>query len=455
NATVVGTDGNTQWVLATLDKVYLEGWNASWIAYGFTTVWRLGGGQTFRYVNVVSGGVGAIQHDGDDEIDTVIGLTSGGDPVCPGSADRDGDGVCDETDNCPDAANPVQKDSDHDGLGDACDNCSPTNAAPLFGGATPACGSVLNVSVGGHLSFTLSATDSDSGDVVTLSASGLPSGATVTPSLPASGNPVSGTFDWSTAAIDAGDHVVLFVATDQCGARRECGITLRVGESSSHDPDCSKAAPNVATLWPPNHKLVPIAIHGVTDPDGDAVTVTVTGVTQDEAIDESGDGATCSDAVVVNGSAQVRAERSGKGNGRVYHIAFTATDGHGGSCDGAVSVCVPHDQRPGATCVDDGQAVNSLRPCDGKHNSRAPDLTILGMNRGVAHMTYSLPEESDVRLAVYSITGRLVTILEQGRQPAGTRSVAWIAGGTPRGLYFVQLRTAGNSVTQRLVLVAP
>ena len=81
NATVTGTDGNTEWVRALLDKVYLEGWNSSWVADGFTTVWRLPGAQTFRYVNVVSGGPGAIQHDGDDEIDTVIGLTSGGDPV--------------------------------------------------------------------------------------------------------------------------------------------------------------------------------------------------------------------------------------------------------------------------------------------------------------------------------------------------------------------------------------
>jgi hypothetical protein len=37
-------------------------------------------------------------------------------------------------------------------------------------------------------------------------------------------------------------------------------------------------------LWAPNHQFVPIAIMGVTDPDGDAVTITVTGVTQDEPV---------------------------------------------------------------------------------------------------------------------------------------------------------------------------
>ena len=45
--------------------------------------------------------------------------------------DRDGDGIADETDNCPDLANADQADSDGDGFGDLCDpfpmcaNCGP------------------------------------------------------------------------------------------------------------------------------------------------------------------------------------------------------------------------------------------------------------------------------------------------------------------------------------------
>jgi len=37
--------------------------------------------------------------------------------------DYDGDGVSNNTDNCPCIANPDQTDSDGDGIGDACDNC--------------------------------------------------------------------------------------------------------------------------------------------------------------------------------------------------------------------------------------------------------------------------------------------------------------------------------------------
>jgi MYXO-CTERM domain-containing protein len=83
-ATSVGTDGETSWVLAHLDRVYLEGWHPGWIVDGFTTVWRLPDAQTFRYANVVAGGPGALHRDGDDEIDAVIGLTFDGDPVLDG-----------------------------------------------------------------------------------------------------------------------------------------------------------------------------------------------------------------------------------------------------------------------------------------------------------------------------------------------------------------------------------
>ncbi|MCB9854649.1 MAG: thrombospondin type 3 repeat-containing protein [Phycisphaerales bacterium] len=41
-------------------------------------------------------------------------------------ADSDGDGVLDDTDNCPNSGNADQADGDEDGIGDACDNCLDT-----------------------------------------------------------------------------------------------------------------------------------------------------------------------------------------------------------------------------------------------------------------------------------------------------------------------------------------
>ena len=63
-------------------------------------------------------------------------------------------------------------------------------------------------------------------------------------------------------------------------------------------PDCSNVKPDKSILWPPDHKLVPITLSGLTDPDGDPTTLTITGVTQDEPVDGLGDGDTSPDAVL-------------------------------------------------------------------------------------------------------------------------------------------------------------
>jgi hypothetical protein len=42
------------------------------------------------------------------------------------TSDEDGDGVPDETDNCPKVANPDQADTDGDGVGNVCDDTNPT-----------------------------------------------------------------------------------------------------------------------------------------------------------------------------------------------------------------------------------------------------------------------------------------------------------------------------------------
>ena len=127
-------------------------------------------------------------------------------------------------------------------------------------------------------------------------------------------------------------------------------------------PDCSQAAASPNLLWPPNHKLVPIQITGVADPGRGAVTLSVTSIFQDEPVHSPGSGNTGPDGTGVGtATPSVRAERDGGGDGRVYHITFTATDSGGASCTGVVTVGVPKSQGSGPP-VDEGPLYDSTLP---------------------------------------------------------------------------------------------
>jgi hypothetical protein len=135
-------------------------------------------------------------------------------------------------------------------------------------------------------------------------------------------------------------------------------VTISVRDTNA-PPDCSLARASQDYLWPPNHKMHSITIVGVTDPDDDDVTITITGVTQDEPVNGLGDGDTGPDAVIQGDTVLIRAERSGNGNGRIYRIDFTATDSASGSCSGNVTLFVPYSKKKPVQATDDGQIYDS------------------------------------------------------------------------------------------------
>ena len=125
-------------------------------------------------------------------------------------------------------------------------------------------------------------------------------------------------------------------------------------------PTCADAYPSVDILWPPNHKLVPVSILGVEDACGESTTITIDSIYQDEPVNGLGDGDTSPDGMGVGtSSVELRAERSGTENGRVYHVGFTATDDRGVTCQGLVKVGVPHDKKD--TPIDGGALFDSTQ----------------------------------------------------------------------------------------------
>jgi predicted extracellular nuclease len=135
-----------------------------------------------------------------------------------------------------------------------------------------------------------------------------------------------------------------------------------IGLDLNAPPVCGTAVASQTSLWPPNHRFVNISVLGVSDPDGDPFTITITAIMQDEAVNAPNSGNTSPDGQGVGTStARVRAERVEGGNGRVYHIFFTAADSDGLSCSGEVLVTVPADQAGGGA-IDEGALYDSTTP---------------------------------------------------------------------------------------------
>jgi hypothetical protein len=176
----------------------------------------------------------------------------------------------------------------------------------------------------------------------------------------AQGATYSATHPFATKGLKQKTYLAVLIAT-LAGSNQEQTLARATLKVVNEPPNCSQAVATPATvLWEPDHKYVPISITGVTDPDGDPVKTTIAFVLQDEPANDIGDGATCPDASGTGTSqVRIRAERSGKRDGRVYHVRFQAEDGRGGTCTGEVTVCVPHDNKPGATCVDEGPLFDS------------------------------------------------------------------------------------------------
>ena len=107
-------------------------------------------------------------------------------------------------------------------------NAPPAGSAPTFANPALTCGQTLDLVVNKPFTFVIRAIDSDVGDTVSLNSIGLPTGATMTPGLPAAGNPIQSVFNWTPAAGQIATVVVIFTATDSTTRQTQCNVILQV-----------------------------------------------------------------------------------------------------------------------------------------------------------------------------------------------------------------------------------
>ena len=168
-------------------------------------------------------------------------------------------------------------------------------------------------------------------------------------------------------ASQPGVYTLGYGVTDGAGNSATQTRTVTVADTT---PPQVTVAPAVQ-IWPPNHSMLSLRLSdcaSVTDAcggDGDIDAMgTITSVYSDEPEDAlgNGDGHTTGDIVITgNATFALRAEREGRGNGRVYGVSFTVTDGSGNTRAATCQFAVPHDQS-GTPAVDDGSSAGYTVP---------------------------------------------------------------------------------------------
>ncbi len=164
----------------------------------------------------------------------------------------------------------------------------------------------------------------------------------------------------SGSTFPLGNTPVSCTATDTSSNASQCGFNVAVVDTT---PPVVTVG-NGGTLWPPNHQYVPKSLDdcGIEINDlcqgmidlADANPL-ITCVTSDEVENGQGDGNTTQDMVILNATTvNLRSERSGNLDGRVYKIHFRVNDAAGNVATGVCPVTVAHDQGNGSAAIDSG-----------------------------------------------------------------------------------------------------
>ncbi|TWD94588.1 endo-1,4-beta-xylanase [Neobacillus bataviensis] len=143
---------------------------------------------------------------------------------------------------------------------------------------------------------------------------------------------------------DEGVHTITYWSVDNAGnVEAQHSATVKIDKTA---PTLNITL-NKTTIWSPNHNMVPVtATISSADAASGINSVVLTSITSNEKL-QSDDIQNAKLNTPITGSTasfELRADRLGNGNGRVYIIIFTATDKAGNVTTKSVNVTVTHDQ---------------------------------------------------------------------------------------------------------------
>ncbi|HEX6853534.1 MAG TPA: S8 family serine peptidase [Candidatus Polarisedimenticolaceae bacterium] len=211
-----------------------------------------------------------------------------------------------------------------------------------------------------------------------------------------------------TATFPLGDTTVTLVVNDGYEDSDPATVVVRVQDTLP--PTITSVGVTPTYLWPPNHNMATatttVTATDVCDPSPVVLLVGTSSSEPDDA-QGGGDGFTTNDIQGADTGTpdfeiQLRAERQGAGDGRIYTITYQAVDGSGnGSATAATEVDVPHSL---------GDVVEPIHlTLDGK----SATVANWGVVTGAQHYDVIRGNLSELRISGSDVDLGRVTCIEQ------------------------------------------
>ena len=208
-------------------------------------------------------------------------------------------------------------------------------------------------------------------------------------------------------------------------------------------PVITRVSASPGGLWPANHKMRNLTIWYTASDNCGAVS-TVLSVKSNEAdAGISPDDVPKDWEVIDSRHVKLRAERSGNGNGRIYTVTITSTDGSGNVATNSVNVTVPHHMGPG------GQYFTDDFPYR-KESDNGDDLQVKVLpNPSSTYFTLltGSTNKEKVSLRITNVLGAVVET-RHNLQANGTLQVGHTYFD---GIYFAELIQGSNKVVVKLI----
>jgi len=227
-----------------------------------------------------------------------------------------------------------------------------------------------------------------------------------------------------------------FVLTTAAGGTASCSFDVYVYDAEP--PVMANLTVDPTTIWPPDHKMVMVTVNYTALDNCSGTINSELWAWSNEPENNSGDGNKSGDIEQVDGHhILLRAERSGTGTGREYHLlAFCYDESWNFAVQDNIIVTVPHDMR------------SSELKATIKSAEVAPFNINVWPNPGDKYFNIDVESTSDERIELYihDTSGRLVSVTN-----VTDKGSFRFGDDLQSGIYLVTVRQGNFLKTVRIV----